>query len=719
MSVKIDGIPIERFNGVSTDEIYGRILPDSIDYNLDLVIVNICPTLYSVYLGSHYAGPGNHIWSCLYESGLTEKLFKADEDVQLLNSKIGLVNMLQKASSKGFHELSYFEIKEAQDSLSERICQYKPKIVAFNGKMAYEIYYGKLGRDFNFGKQSTKFENNTTNTYVYVLPTSESRGPLFRQLPKIADKIPFYVGLKKFKDSLNGNFNNLTDRDIMFPDFKIILEKNIDDMSDSEENTSILDENNQLNDSKSALSRNKKFYRLNNLPLSAIPGNVLEIYESQRLLKKDVVIPTSEKCFFENSSLKKNTKKVKDEYSDTISSVIRNVVMCDQGSNGAPSVASSVSDEATNDSDSFPGIANKSDATVKTETNESSQPLVKTFSPVLNIPSISKPFQQIQPKPTVLNLSSGNSTIKQILSLPVTNNNNNNASLRNITAQTVNLNQNIKISQQKPTIAQYSQPTKLTTNLAQNFKIVNSDKIGNNKLPIKKINEKIMPINPSNSNNINVIKIQNVQVSNESQLNNQIVLKDQNTIFLVNQNNKNAKNIKIMPKTSGENVQPQSATTSVSTNNTASNIVVNNNSNNNVTKPVNNVRIQPTVEAQNQKINKPYVENKTLRETLNEPIVDKFQRIENIPYIGYELIIKDKYRYGDYYTFNENPQVKVSDEEELRILNRVVKLHYDNDYELNRNMPVKRHFSDLKEANNVILNSSEIKRTCNLNLLNL
>ena len=90
--------------------------------------------------------------NCLHESGLTDKLYKASEDINLLSHKIGLVNMLQKATPKNIQELSFFEIKTAQENLSERIQNYRPKIVAFNGKQAYEIYYGKsLGRDFHFG----------------------------------------------------------------------------------------------------------------------------------------------------------------------------------------------------------------------------------------------------------------------------------------------------------------------------------------------------------------------------------------------------------------------------------------------------------------------------------------------------------------------------------------------------------------------------------------
>lgn len=51
---------LDRFNGVTEQELHARSLPDRVDYNLDIVFVNINPGLYSVYKGHHYSGPGNH-----------------------------------------------------------------------------------------------------------------------------------------------------------------------------------------------------------------------------------------------------------------------------------------------------------------------------------------------------------------------------------------------------------------------------------------------------------------------------------------------------------------------------------------------------------------------------------------------------------------------------------------------------------------------------------
>jgi mismatch-specific thymine-DNA glycosylase len=50
----------DRFHGVSEEEIYKKELNDVVNFNLDIIFVNINPGLYSVFKGHHYSGPGNH-----------------------------------------------------------------------------------------------------------------------------------------------------------------------------------------------------------------------------------------------------------------------------------------------------------------------------------------------------------------------------------------------------------------------------------------------------------------------------------------------------------------------------------------------------------------------------------------------------------------------------------------------------------------------------------
>ncbi|CAF5130397.1 unnamed protein product, partial [Rotaria magnacalcarata] len=97
---------------------------------------------------------------------------------------------------------------------------YRPKIVAFNGRGIYEVYAGN--KHFHYGKQPELFLG--TDTHVFVMPSSSAR---CSQLPRAEDKLPFYVGLRKLRDFLNGTLQSLNEADITFPDIKI---KDTDDV---------------------------------------------------------------------------------------------------------------------------------------------------------------------------------------------------------------------------------------------------------------------------------------------------------------------------------------------------------------------------------------------------------------------------------------------------------------------------------------------------------
>ncbi|XP_041984170.1 transcriptional activator MN1-like isoform X3 [Aricia agestis] len=200
----------DRFNGMSEEEVSRRTLPDHLAENLDIIIIGINPGLFAAYKGHHYAGPGNHFWKCLYLSGLTREQMSADEDYKLLNFGIGFTNMVARPT-KGSADLTRREIKEGSAILLEKLQTFRPKVAVFNGKLIYEVFSGK--KDFCFGKQPDTIAG--TNTYMWVMPSSSAR---CAQLPRAADKVPFYAALKKFRDYLNGLQPHVDEAELIFPD---------------------------------------------------------------------------------------------------------------------------------------------------------------------------------------------------------------------------------------------------------------------------------------------------------------------------------------------------------------------------------------------------------------------------------------------------------------------------------------------------------------------
>jgi hypothetical protein len=54
--------------------------------------------------------------------------------------------------------------------------------------------------------------------YAWVMPNSSAR---CAQLPRAVDKVPFYAGLKKFRDYIKGDLSELDDTEVVFTDIKL------------------------------------------------------------------------------------------------------------------------------------------------------------------------------------------------------------------------------------------------------------------------------------------------------------------------------------------------------------------------------------------------------------------------------------------------------------------------------------------------------------------
>ncbi|OQR77804.1 G/T mismatch-specific thymine DNA glycosylase-like [Tropilaelaps mercedesae] len=169
------------------------ILPDYIQHGLDILVVGINPGFFSARERRYYAGPGNHFWKCLYQSKLIPEPVTWEHDSRLLEWNIGLTNICARAT-RGQADLSKDEIAQGAKILVDKIKEFRPKIVVFNGKGIYEIFIGSkvtcLGRQESF----------IDGVEIFVIPSSSPRSSLY---PTAEAKLPFYVSLKKLVDVLN------------------------------------------------------------------------------------------------------------------------------------------------------------------------------------------------------------------------------------------------------------------------------------------------------------------------------------------------------------------------------------------------------------------------------------------------------------------------------------------------------------------------------------
>eukprot|EP01135_Chromosphaera_perkinsii_P011199 Nk52_evm26s2356 gene=Nk52_evmTU26s2356 len=190
--------PLE-INGLCEAEIRKIQLADHLCENLDVVFVGINPGLFSAAFGHHYAGPNNHFWPCLHESGLVSKKRTFLEDGLLKDTdRIGFTNMVHR-TTRGSDELSKKEIQEGVQSLVEKICKYRPHVVCFNGKGIYTVFaqvqFGltaSRAAACSYGKQD-EF-GLLGKSELFVMPSTSARTASF---PKAEDKLPFFTELKK------------------------------------------------------------------------------------------------------------------------------------------------------------------------------------------------------------------------------------------------------------------------------------------------------------------------------------------------------------------------------------------------------------------------------------------------------------------------------------------------------------------------------------------
>jgi TDG/mug DNA glycosylase family protein len=131
---------------------------------MKLVIVGCNPTESSVRVGHYYAGRDNPFWPIMYESGVMPEPFDYHDDKRVIEFGIGLTDLV-KRPSKTVEELKREDFAEGRIVLSQKLEEFAPRVVAFNGKLPYEQF---AQRKCKFGLQ----KESLYGARVYVLPAT-------------------------------------------------------------------------------------------------------------------------------------------------------------------------------------------------------------------------------------------------------------------------------------------------------------------------------------------------------------------------------------------------------------------------------------------------------------------------------------------------------------------------------------------------------------------
>ncbi|CAG8728062.1 1474_t:CDS:2, partial [Dentiscutata heterogama] len=195
-----------------TSDTEPRVLsvPDIIDFNLKVLFVGINPGKRSAETGHHFAHHSNHFYPCLVECGATnnEIITYKDDKTLIKRFKIGIINVVSRYT-RSSADLSTIELRDGIPSLLQKVKFYKPKILCFIGKCAFDAFEytiqsnGIKKKSKNFGLQSYQifwndddYERKDDYTKVFVIPSTSARVKHYQK----SDKLKYFKGLKELMD---------------------------------------------------------------------------------------------------------------------------------------------------------------------------------------------------------------------------------------------------------------------------------------------------------------------------------------------------------------------------------------------------------------------------------------------------------------------------------------------------------------------------------------
>lgn len=117
----------------------------------------------SALLKAHYAGRGNKFWKTIHEIGLTPELVAPEDWRQLDHYQIGFTDLAKSHFGMDVElPAGCFD----PDRLQNAIAEYQPAALAFNGKKAAQVFFGRPHVDY--GRQ----DKQIGNTAIWVLPST-------------------------------------------------------------------------------------------------------------------------------------------------------------------------------------------------------------------------------------------------------------------------------------------------------------------------------------------------------------------------------------------------------------------------------------------------------------------------------------------------------------------------------------------------------------------
>ena len=175
-------------------------LPDYLRTGLDIVLIGINPSAYSVRVGHYFANPRNRFWAALSASGLVGGEVGPEDDAALLESGIGFTDLVKRATPQA-SGLNAADYRRDAPELKEKLTAAGPMIACFHGLIAYRAYLRYAEGIPNAGNIDLGRQDRCIgSSRVFVLPNPSPANARY----SLADLTGWYRKLGEWREELKG-----------------------------------------------------------------------------------------------------------------------------------------------------------------------------------------------------------------------------------------------------------------------------------------------------------------------------------------------------------------------------------------------------------------------------------------------------------------------------------------------------------------------------------
>ena len=187
--------PVATANAVTMD---AATLPDYLRTGLDIVLVGLNPSAYSVREGHYFANPRNRFWPAVSAAGLAGRQVGPQDDAGLLDAGIGFTDLVKRPTPQA-SGLTAADYRRDAPELHRKILHCQPRIVCFQGLTTYRNYLRyaagpKTAGPIVPGRQP----DNIGGSIVFVTPSPSPANAAY----SLDDLIHWYTQLQNLRAEL-------------------------------------------------------------------------------------------------------------------------------------------------------------------------------------------------------------------------------------------------------------------------------------------------------------------------------------------------------------------------------------------------------------------------------------------------------------------------------------------------------------------------------------